>query len=81
MRSKQARSRAKATSPAAGMLEDFFTEGDLSIQLGVARITLARWRLQRQGPPVTLLGRRVLYRKSSVRDWLAAQEKPWAASA
>jgi hypothetical protein len=79
MKSKQVRSRAKALH--TGLMQDFFTADELSVELGVAGITLARWRLQRQGPPVTMLGRRVLYRKSSVREWLAAQEKPWAASA
>ena len=80
MKSKRTTVKSKAKSTPAGMLDDFFTPQELCAEIHVAEITLARWRLQRQGPPVTWLGRRVLYRKSSVREWLAAQEKQWAAT-
>jgi predicted DNA-binding transcriptional regulator AlpA len=34
-----------------------------------------RLDLERRGPPVTRLGKSVLYRVQAVRDWLEAQEQ------
>ena len=36
--------------------------------------TLANWRSLRRGPRYVRVGRRVMYRLSSLRDWLAAHE-------
>jgi hypothetical protein len=36
--------------------------------------TLDRWRRLDEGPPITKLGRRPLYRRSSLQAWLRAQE-------
>jgi phage terminase Nu1 subunit (DNA packaging protein) len=47
----------------------------LAKQLGVSIDTLQRWEHQRKGPPVTRLGRKVLYRIESFHEWLAAQER------
>jgi hypothetical protein len=65
---------AVSTARKSSILDDFFDEDELAVELGVARISLARWRMLRQGPPVTHIGRSVYYRKSSVRNWVAAQE-------
>jgi hypothetical protein len=65
---------ADTTERKSSILADFFDEDELSVELGVAKISLARWRMLRQGPPVTHIGRRVFYRKSSVRNWVVAQE-------
>jgi len=57
------------------ILEDeFFTREQLAEELHVTTRTIARWAVLRVGPPITRIGRSVLYRKSSVSAWLAAQE-------
>jgi Helix-turn-helix domain len=57
-----------------GVLADYFTEGELAKQLRKDVRTLQRWRVQRKGPPPTLIGRDIYYRKSAVRDWLLSCE-------
>jgi len=61
-----------------GVLADFMDTDELAADLDVTPLTLVRWRLQKTGPPVTRLGRRILYRRSSVQAWLGAQEIKWA---
>ena len=56
------------------LLNDYWTPDGLSAEIGIAQITLARWRARRIGPPVTRIGRRVLYRKTAAREWLLRQE-------
>jgi hypothetical protein len=58
------------------ILDDYFDCNGCAAALNVATITLSRWRMQKKGPPVTYMGRTILYKKSSVRAWLAAQERP-----
>lgn len=41
--------------------------------IGVARQTLARWRVQGNGPKYVKVGRLVFYRAGDVRAWLAQQ--------
>jgi hypothetical protein len=53
---------------------EFFTPEELGVALGVTTRTIARWESERIGPPRTRIGRRILYRRSSVAAWLAAQE-------
>jgi predicted DNA-binding transcriptional regulator AlpA len=67
-------SEANVTA-AAGILDDYMGEAECAKELGVAQITLARWRVERRGPPVTKIGRRVFYRRASIQDWVAAQEQ------
>jgi hypothetical protein len=62
----------------AGVLGDFLDTDELAVELDITPLTAVRWRLQRKGPPITRLGRRVFYRRSSVQAWLAAQEQRWA---
>jgi hypothetical protein len=62
----------------SGVLDDYISTEKLAAELDVAPLTVIRWRLQKQGPPVTRLGRRILYRRASVQAWLAAQEQRWA---
>ena len=58
------------------ILADYFDTEALAGELGVTPLTVVRWRLAKKGPPITYLGRRILYKKSSVKAWLAAQERP-----
>lgn len=62
----------------SGILADYMDTAQLAAELDVTPLTIIRWRLQKQGPPVTHIGRRVLYRRSAVQAWLAAQEQKWA---
>jgi hypothetical protein len=70
-------SQAEAPAP-AGVLTEYMDTAELAAELDLKPLTLIRWRLQKTGPPVTWLGRRLIYRRSSVQAWLAAQEKQWA---
>jgi hypothetical protein len=57
------------------LLADFLTQDEVAAELNVCKRTLDRWRRLDDGPPVTKLGRRILYRRTSVQNWLAAQEQ------
>ena len=41
--------------------------------LRVVPLTLARWRKKAEGPDYVRVGQRILYRKSIVSAWVAAQ--------
>lgn len=60
---------------AAPVLDDWMSRDDLSQELGVSTDTLCRWETQRRGPPCIRIGKRVMYRRASVRDWLVKQEE------
>ena len=58
----------------AGILDEYL-DGDegLGREIDKAPRTIARWRSEGQGPPVTRLGRRILYHRDDVRKWLREQ--------
>lgn len=60
---------------AARLLDDYLSTEELAAELGIAPITLKRWQGLKQGPPVTRIGRRVLYRRAAVQAWLVKQEQ------
>jgi hypothetical protein len=62
------------------ILDDYVSPSDLARELGVNPVTLARWHAARIGPPRMKMGRRVLYRGSSVAAWLETQEQQLVAS-
>jgi predicted DNA-binding transcriptional regulator AlpA len=61
-------------STSENLLADFLTQEEAAAELKICKRTLDRWRRLDEGPPITKLGRRVLYRRSSVQAWLRAQE-------
>jgi len=67
---------AASSGSETSILADYFDTAELAAELGVTPLTVVRWRLAKKGPPITYLGRRILYKKSSVKAWLAAQERP-----
>jgi hypothetical protein len=56
------------------LLADFLTQDDAAAELKICERTLDRWRRLGEGPPITKLGRRVLYRRSSLQAWLRTRE-------
>jgi hypothetical protein len=65
---------------AHGVLEAYLDDAQLAHELNVSPRTVARWRAMREGPPVTRVGRRVMYRRSAVEAWLADLERSQVAS-
>lgn len=63
-----------ATPHASPLLEDWIGRAELAGELGISEDTLSRWETRRLGPPCIRVGRKVLYRRGAVRDWLKAQE-------
>jgi hypothetical protein len=59
----------------SSILAEYFDPPECATELGISALTLSRWRMQKKGPPVTYMGRTILYKKSSVKAWLAAQER------
>lgn len=57
------------------MLTDWMTRAELAAELALTAETLSRWDARRIGPAPTRLGRKVLYRRETVRAWLLAQEQ------
>jgi hypothetical protein len=58
------------------ILADYLTEGELAKELGKKTPrTLEIWRQQRTGPAWTKIGRKVVYRRDAVIEWLKSQEQ------
>jgi excisionase family DNA binding protein len=58
------------------VLSGWLTRGELAAELGVSVDTLGRWEARRSGPPCVRAGRKVLYRRQAVQDWLRKKEEP-----
>ena len=56
------------------LLSDYLTETELAGALHMTVRGLQLWRAKRQGPAWTKLGRKVVYRRGAVVDWMKAQE-------
>jgi len=63
------------------ILSEFMTKGELALELRRDARTLDRWTALDMGPPRTYVGRTALYRRASVKKWLAAQEQAIACNA
>lgn len=57
------------------LLDDWIPRSALAAELGLAADTLARWESRRIGPPCIRIGRRVVYRRAAVQQWLVDQER------
>jgi hypothetical protein len=57
------------------VLSEFLTAKELAAELRLNRRTVDRWHRIGTGPPRTLVGRMVMYRRDAVRKWLAEQEQ------
>jgi hypothetical protein len=56
------------------LLTGWISRHDLARELGLTVDTLGRWQRKRKGPACIKAGRKVLYRRSVVENWLLAQE-------
>ncbi|MBZ0130239.1 MAG: helix-turn-helix domain-containing protein [Rhodobacteraceae bacterium] len=72
----QPNAKIDATDPT--LLAGWISRKDLAEELSLTVDTLGRWEARRFGPPCVRAGRKVLYRRRAVQDWLAAQEMPRA---
>jgi hypothetical protein len=73
---------ASIAPPVQPILADYLSPEQLAIEIGVSLRTVARWHALRHGPPRVMLGRRPMYKRSSVAAWIERQERdPAAASA
>ena len=61
------------------ILKKYRTRKRLATELDVAELTLIRWEQNGTGPPVTRIGRQVLYSIAGTERWLAALEDQTAA--
>jgi hypothetical protein len=57
------------------ILKDYIPRPKLAADIGKSVKTLVRWELDGRGPPVTRIGRDVLYYIPSVEKWLRSQEQ------
>ena len=64
-----------ATEGQAPLLHGYLTKGELARAINRSARTIERWHSARIGPPRICIGRLVLYRTESVREWLAKQER------
>ena len=71
------RQNEKVETPAGHpeILEGYLRRDELAAQLGRCRRTIERWHSLGIGPPRIAIGRMVLYRVESVREWLAEQQE------
>jgi hypothetical protein len=69
----QSSANGDATSP--HILAGYASPEQTATELGVSTRTLARWRAMRVGPPYTLIGRKLQYRRSSTAAWLQRHER------
>jgi hypothetical protein len=56
------------------LLSEYLTKAELAAQLHRSIRSVDRWALTGNGPPFVRLGRRSLYRRAAVIDWLRGLE-------
>lgn len=66
--------RHGASDNQASVLADWISREDLAVELGLSLQTLKRWAMRREGPPWMKVGRKVLYNRDSVKEWLRSRE-------
>jgi len=55
-------------------LMSYMTREQAAAALAVTARTLSRWEIHGEGPPITHVGNRPLYRKDGLRQWLLTRE-------
>lgn len=64
-----------SAAESGGLLDGWMSRAELACELGLSTDTLARWETRRIGPPCVRIGRRIVYRRGAVREWLVGQER------
>lgn len=59
---------------ANSLLSEYLTKAELASQLRRSIRSVDRWALTGDGPPCVRIGRRTLYRRAAVLDWLRSLE-------
>jgi excisionase family DNA binding protein len=59
----------------ADILEGYIDLDPLAEELGRHPRTIMRWTEQPNGLPFVRLGRRILFKRESVRDWISTHER------
>lgn len=65
-------------NPDSDLLEGLVTREELAEALNLSPRTLKRYEAARTGPPPIRIGRQVMYRETTVREWIAGRERPAA---
>lgn len=65
-----------ATETSTLCADDLLTEPELAEMLRITPRTQRLYRAEGDCPDYIKIGRKVLYRRSAVLDWLAARERP-----
>ena len=55
------------------VLAGYMAAAELAAELDMAVMTLALWRMRQKGPPYIKVGRKILYSRTTVKDWIASQ--------
>lgn len=56
------------------ILNEYLTKAELAAQLDRSIRSVDRWALTGEGPPCVRIGRRSLYRRAAVVEWLRSLE-------
>ena len=59
----------------AKLLSAWLTREELADELGVTNKTIARWHTEGSAPPCTKVGKKILYRREAVQQWLISRER------
>lgn len=69
-------SETQGHNPQSGsLLDEYMTPAELADELGVCERTIARWHALREGPPRVKMGKRILYHRQAVQNWLKGKEE------
>lgn len=68
-------SETPETRTVGPLLEDYLTRKQLASEFGISADTLARWATDGTGPPHVRIGKKAMYRRQAVLDWLKAREE------
>jgi predicted DNA-binding transcriptional regulator AlpA len=60
---------------AGTLLTGYLSPEEVAEELQICKRTLDRWHAARRGPPRVVIGRRPMYRREAVTQWLIKREK------
>lgn len=56
-------------------LAEYMSTAEVAGETGISASTLRYWRSTNQGPPSFSLGKKVVYRRTELGNWIAEQEQ------